>query len=105
MQQSPPILLPHSDPDGLPSGDHCARRCPYLAPAGASSNAASTASVTSSSLGNSQPHIPGLTRQCTTPGRQGDGGSGTQPPRACSTTSGWCASWWCSVPPPSIGNS
>ena len=73
----------------------------HLAASGrTSSSAASTASVISSSRGSSQPHIAGLTRQCTTPGRQGDGGSGTQPPWACSTTSGCSSSSRCSAPRP-----
>src|SRR5437588_7539129 len=54
----------------LGGSDDRARCGVHLAASGRSSwSAASTASVTSCSLGSFQPHIPGLTRQCTTPGR------------------------------------
>ena len=64
----------------LNADDRGGRGVHRVASEGVSWSAASTASLTSASPGNSQPQVAGLTRQCTTPGRHSEGGSGTQPP-------------------------
>lgn len=64
----------------LHADDRGGRRVHRAASECASWSAASTASLTSASLGNFQPQVAGLTRQCTTPDRHGEGDSGIQPP-------------------------